>query len=397
MSKVLISFLGTSREDIRTYQSAIYRFTDGWQMESTFIAHVLKNYYHIDRMILIGTVKSMWENVYHTFSEKPDAAVTQKLQEHCTHAGAQSELYLPHKEKVEQALGSGSKVLLIQYGLTEEEIRYNESVILGLEKWLNNGDELYIDITHSFRSLPLFLMNTLIYLKNVSRKQISITHISYGMLDVSRELGYTPIVELNSLLQTHDWISGAYSFMEFGNAYRIAHLLEDGYKELSDKLRSFSDVKSLNYLDALEKQVIELRSLRKRSMPTIARMVVPMVIDEFLSHFEGFSSHAQFQYRLAVWHFEKHNYASSYIVLVEAIISYVCEQNGWNEYAQSDRDEAKNALFTDSRFYKLKKIYNQVNNVRKQIAHSVKGNKEYSEMIRNLENNIKLVSPFYNH
>lgn len=397
MSKVLISFLGTSQEDIRAYKPATYRFADGWQMESTFIAGVLKSYYHIDRMILIGTVKSMWENVYHTFIEQPDPSVTQTLQKHCTHANAQSELYLPCKEQVEQALGNGSKVLLIQYGLTEEEIRYNESAILGLEKWLDDGDELYIDITHSFRSLPLFLMNTLIYLKTVSKKQIRIVHISYGMLDVSRELGYTPIVELNSLLQTHDWISGAYSFMEFGNAYRIAHLLEDGYQELANKLKNFSDVKNLNYLDALEKQVIELRSLRKRSMPAIARMVVPMVTDEFLSYFDGFHGHAQFQYRLAVWHFTKHNYASSYLVLVEAIISHVCEQKGWNEFDQTERDEAKSALFTDKSFYQLRKIYSQVNNIRKQIAHSVKGNKEYQEMIRKLAYHLDQLKTLLNY
>jgi len=53
MPKVLMSFLGTSQEDMRAYKSATYRFTDGWQMESTFIASVLKTYYHTDRMILM--------------------------------------------------------------------------------------------------------------------------------------------------------------------------------------------------------------------------------------------------------------------------------------------------------------------------------------------------------
>ena len=101
----------------------------------------------------------------------------------------------------------------------------------------------------------MFLLNTIIYLQNVSLKNISISHVLYGMLDVSRELTYTPVVDLKSLLNTSEWIVGAYSFKEFGNAYKIANLLKDENKSVYKRLIRFSDAKNLNYYDALSKQV----------------------------------------------------------------------------------------------------------------------------------------------
>ncbi|WP_455584489.1 TIGR02221 family CRISPR-associated protein [Bacteroides sp.] len=388
MAKVLISFLGTAQPNIRQYRVAQYRFNDGSEFQSSFIASALRSHYQIDKMILLGTVKSMWEEVYRTFSNDINEQIYFELSEHCLSANANSKLYLPHQNKIEEALGNNSKAILIKYGLNEEEIQYNSTTILQLEHYLSSGDELYIDITHSFRSLPLFLMNSLIYMQNVSRKHINICHISYGMLDVTAELGYTPVVELKSLLQVNDWISGAYSFFEFGNAYKISRLLEEGYKDISQRLIKFSNVKNLNHLHGIEMQIQELQAIKNRELPLIAQLVVFPVIEEFLSHFKNCSSHSRFQYKLACWYYEKRHYSSAYIVFVEAIISYICECNMWDETSKEERENAKKALLNNNRFQQLRHIYIQVNNIRKQIAHNLIGNQGYESMIHSLKNNL---------
>ena len=94
-------------------------------------------------------------------------------------------------------------------------------------------------------------MNLLIYLKNVSQKKISITHIHYGMLDISKELGYTPIIDLESMMDVNDWITGAYSFSEFGNSYKISKLVENEDKGVSTLLQEFSNLMNLNHLHAI--------------------------------------------------------------------------------------------------------------------------------------------------
>ena len=90
MSKVLISFLGTGPVDNknkgrneRHYKDASYRFDSGFTIEKSFIALALKEYYKIDRLILIGTVHSMWERVYEEFSNGIDVEYWNELSEFC--------------------------------------------------------------------------------------------------------------------------------------------------------------------------------------------------------------------------------------------------------------------------------------------------------------------------
>lgn len=392
MSKVLISFLGTSQKTDRKYRTADYSFKDNGEIISTsFIADAIRKHYKIDKLILIGTVKSMWEEVYETFCEQDvDSEYSLQLYEYCVGANSQTDLYLPNIEKIEKALGEGSKIVLIKYGLDEDEILFNQETILGIERYLEKNDELIVDITHSFRSLPLFLLNTIVYLQNVSLKSVSISHVLYGMLDVSKEMNYTPVVDLKSLLNTNEWIVGAYSFKEFGNAYKIADLLKKDNKDAYNRLVRFSDAKNLNYFDALEKQVQELQTFRgETTLPSIAKIVVNPIVEDYIKRMTPTDVRYLFQYNLAEWHFQKMNFSSSYLCFVESIISYVCVQSGLNDVKKEDRDEAKNILFKDSKFKDIRSIYNKINPVRKQLAHNVEGTRNISSMKKELESALK--------
>ena len=231
--KILISFLGTgvyANRESREYKTAHYHLGENDLGEHTFVAAALEQHYGIHFTFLIGTAHSMWEEVYRWHRENDSLPVDDdvyfEISEGCEKANHKSELNIPHKEDVEEALGNDSKVVLIKYGITEEEVRENINIILELEHFLKSGDELIVDVTHSFRSHPLFMMNLLLYLKNVSKKRIKISHIHYGMLEISRELDYVPILELKSIMDINDWITGAYSFSQFGNAYMISKLIE---------------------------------------------------------------------------------------------------------------------------------------------------------------------------
>lgn len=400
--KVLISFVGTGalKEDKkdsnksnishneRDYRTATYKI-DEKEYTTSFVADALVSHYQVNDIILIGTVKSMWEAVYQAFCKKHGVEKNDdyylELGVYCEQANHTSPLELPNIEKLEKALGGNSHVVLINYGLTEGELENNMSTILGLEKYLNTGDELYVDITHAFRSLPMFLMNTLIYLQNVSRKQIKICHILYGMLDVSKELGYAQVVDLKKIIDVNDWISGAYSFMEFGNAYKISKLLEPG-NSTSQVLRDFSDSKNINNIYALQKQVQRLRSIG--TLPPIAQMTISPVVKDFISRLGRFNCNSEFQYKLAVWHKDKHNYSAAYLTLVEAIITYVCEQCKYNDSDKNERELAKNKLMNEKKYEDLKSIYNEANEIRKTIAHAVTNMKSNSDIIRILNDSI---------
>lgn len=404
MGKVLISFLGTGKLEeignLREYKVAKYKIGDSFY-EKPFMADALSEHFKVDRIILIGTVKSMWEAVYASFYEKKHGrsilddeqayGYYNEIAECCSTANHESGLCLPHQQEIEEVLGGGSKIVLIKYGLSEGELNENIASILAIEQFLQQNEEIIVDITHSFRSLPMLLMNTLIYLHNVSKKRVTISSIFYGMLDTTREFDYTPVVDMKKVLEVNEWISGAYSFIEFGNAYKIAKLLEaNGDKANAKVLSTFSDIKNLNHITALESQITRLNSVN--SLPPLAELTVKPVINDFVKTMEAGNckrKHSRFQYNLAKWHASKHNYSSAYLSLTEAIITHVCEEEGMDYSDKDERDEAKDILFKKKGYHGIKRIYDKVNRQRKAIAHAQDFKLNADAIIRTLKDGLE--------
>lgn len=405
MSKVLISFIGTgqlvdrTRTSSREYKPAKYRFSDEVDIDSTFVADALAQYHHVDKVILIGTVRSMWEGVYEAFSKRQgmemdmDYYIT--LGDHCAKANHENELAIPQQSKIEEVLGKESKVVLIRYGLTVKELRENAATILGLDQYLSDGDELIVDITHSFRSLPLYLMNLLVYLRNVSKKNIEISHIAYGMLDTIYELGYAPVVELKDILTINDWISGAYSLAESGDGYKVADLMrQQGRTDVASRIENFSDAMNISHLTGIRNQIGNIAAMKNSEFDPIAAKIIPPVIKQFGQRFQPNAKLSVFQLQVAKWQFEHKNYSSAFLATLESIVTYVCEEEDWDADDLSNRDLAKKILRHElkKRAYTYKighltehqQYYKSINEVRNGIAHSqnAKNTKSASEMIK---------------
>ena len=379
MAKVLISFLGAV-SDRRSYWSANYLFPDGKVITSSFIAKALRDYHSIDRLILIGTAHSMWEEVYREIgcNGEEDGFCSELFDKCLSSNHSMSCLGETDIRRIEEKLGKGSKVVIIMYGLNNDEIAYNTQAILGIEKYLNSGDKVYLDITHSFRSLPIYLMNCLIFLKNVSKKQIDLKSISYGMLDVSKEYPtgkkdakgnfcefYTPVVELSKLMEVQDWITGAYNFQEFGNTYKIAKLMEaqgEQYRSVIKPLRKFAEVKNLNYISDFKSQIQGLYPLRQTgSLPPLGQMVVTPIMRDFLNEFSKDIRYSTFQYRMAVWHQSHHNYGYALMLLVEACVTYCCEEMKMDYENYDDRKLIQRALVFTENDKKVSDVINKRN------------------------------------
>lgn len=373
MSKVLISFLGTGPTDRHEYREATYRFPSKNEYTTPFVAAAIKQEYDIDRIILIGTMRSMWDCVYDYFGHRNngfDDAIWEKLYENRSQASHSSQIVpIEYQQEVENALGNNSKIVVTYYGLNDDEIAKNSEIILNIEELLEENDKLIVDITHSFRSLPMYIMNLLIFLKEVSNKKIKISHICYGMLDATGELGYAPIVELNNLITVNDWITGAYSFKRFGNVDKIAQLVDSIDNSLSGKLRTFSNAKNLNYIRELEMQCKSLHELLNGAdnSPLAKRIITP-VVQDFISRLtveaDSAFPHSDFQFRLALWQRNNHNYLAAYASLTEAIVTrYLEKYNEDNIFNYSKREDVKQNL--DGRYT----LYWDVARIRNSLVH----------------------------
>jgi CRISPR-associated Csx2 family protein len=88
---------------------------------------------------------------------------------------------------------------------------------------IKEGDELYFDLTHSFRYLPMLLL----VLGNYSKflKNVKIVHISYGNYEARNEdTNIAPFVNLLPIAALQDWTSSAASFINNGDVSQIVNL-----------------------------------------------------------------------------------------------------------------------------------------------------------------------------
>jgi len=371
MSKILISFLGTGprkpaesgdvKDDRipRKYRTANYHVGGEDLGEFSFVSLALHKKFQFDKIFLIGTAHSMWEEVYNQFRSMSDGDYDQdnpddvyyELLEACDANDHTAPLAIPHKEQVEAAMPKGSKAVLIKYGLSEEEIKENSNIVLSLADDIRSNDELFVDVTHSFRSLPLIVMQLILYLRTV-KPGTKINHIFYGMLDITSEMQYTPIVDLKSLLTVNDWISGAYAFKEFGNAYKIAELLkqnhaaDSAHNSAATVLEDFSNAMNLNATHLIKNETARLASVKiDPEKDRLESLIINPLIDGFTRQFQNKTT-AKFQYELSKWHLQHKNYLAAYVNCYEALISLVWENNQkWITKHSYFKDDDNKLLF----------------------------------------------------
>lgn len=373
---------GTARSLVpsRQYNSANYMIDNELYEKKELIAQALIEHYKIERVFLVGTARSMWERIYELFSannfdeeywlELCDAIEKSNHAQYCLTSAKLKKL----EQAIDRELGlTGSRCLLIKYGLNTEELMYNFDVFMDIAELLQDGDEIYLDITHSFRSLSLFQYVMIDYIENLADKRIVIKKVFYGMLECAREMeGKAPVVDLKMIYDMTRWIKAIHELDSYGNGYLVAELLEEQDKNLAKKMRGFSDLINLNYLSGIRNQQDQLIRALPEQMPGPAARVV-RYIKEYLMRFSRIREDSLFQLEMARWYFENKRYATGYIVMAESILTRVCELLGWKWDEKVNREEAKKVLSASRSDLarQLNDKYRNIARIRNNIAHAL--------------------------
>ncbi len=402
MAKILISPIGASNTDKgiyeREYRKAKYVIEDKnnrFEKESPFIASVLIDYLKVDKVILIGTARSMWENVYKhygelikNFDEKYWIHIGRIIEESSYNNYRISEDDLKKIESViddylrtiNQNATGGSCCKLIKYGRNEEELWDNFDIFMEIiNNEVQDGDEVYLDITHSFRSIPLFMYIMMEFIQTLRTKDIKLSGLYYGMLDVSRELRYTPVVDLKPLFEISKWVKGVYDFTNYGNGYYISELLFDEDEGISHSIGKVSTYVDANYLGDLRKEIKNLKKLMENSNIEKTKFLKYFKphIDEFLNRFNNVDSDYQFQLAMAKWHFDNKKYSAGYLCLTDSIFWGLCEIYGINT-CYKNRELMKSIVRDDGiklyekypQLEELRDIHDELRDIRNKIAHA---------------------------
>lgn len=217
---------------------------------------------------------------------------------------------------------------------------------------IQDGDELYFDLTHSFRYLPMLILVLSNYAKFL--KNIRIAHISYGNYEARNEEG-SPIVDLLPLTVLQDWTFAAADFLHNGRSEQLTQLTQQVFKPIlrdtrgedqqAQALRKFSEAlnnitnnlqmcRGLNITK--DKDICRLKKSIDQLSEDIIAPLVPVVkrIERSFTKFIP-DSNILNGLHAAQWCYDNHMYQQSITILQETIVTYICNKN---ELSVTDKD-----------------------------------------------------------
>lgn len=191
MPRILLSFLGTN-----AYKSCQYLFDDQTSPEVTYFVSVAAKYLQPDQLLSIQTIEA---------TNKHGESLRRELTEHFDISKYQ--------------------VISIPSGKKETELW---EIFEQITEKVPEHCELFLDITHGFRSLPILAYIALSYLR-VTRK-VRIGGVYYGAYEARNENNIAPTFDLTPFLSLLDWTSAADQFLSTGSAERLGDMLQNAQR-----------------------------------------------------------------------------------------------------------------------------------------------------------------------
>ncbi|HLI49719.1 MAG TPA: TIGR02221 family CRISPR-associated protein [Chthonomonas sp.] len=157
----------------------------------------------------------------------------------------------------------------IPSGRSESELWEIFEQLVGLPQ---EDDEIILDITHGFRSLPALALLAMVYLRIV--KQVNLLHILYGAYEARQpNSDLVPTFDLTPFVTLLEWASAADQFLNTGNSTVLGKLFTERHNALWR--RREGQPKALQRLGNSLTTLSEIiASLRAREVPTAAHNLV---------------------------------------------------------------------------------------------------------------------------
>ena len=393
MAKILISSLGTGSKREGAYLKAEYNI-DNKVYETSFIADALNRHLDFDKIFLIGTKKSIWDEAYMAFGGEDEEYIEELYEK--KELGKVDENLL---EKFTKTLPYGLEIKIVKYGLNEDELWENFTEFLTIVEEIEKNDELYLDITHSFRSLSLMSFVMTQFAQTISDKNFKIKGVFYGMFEYQGENnGITPIVDIKILFEIQEWIKAIDAIKNYSDFNLLVNLLDENSieKDVQNTFISLNNNISLANIASI-RQFIKTASKKIKTINSSENKIVKLLAPEILKLVEELDQDkdSDFQYNLAQWFYKNKNYALAYIALYEAIITKSCELLSYDIEDHKKREEAKRSIGDDKygKFFYTKyndsisvirnSIVHQSSDRKSKVANDIKKLKEFIDTFEN--------------
>ena len=240
---------------------------------------------------------------------------------------------------------------------------------------LKPNDELYFDLTHSYRYLPMLVLVLSNYAKFL--KDVKVKHISYGNYEArNTETNEAPLMDILPLTMLQDWTFAAADLIQNGNIKKLKELKEDNAlipmlrqrgkqnvdrKVAEGSLNNFINALH-NFLDDMKlclgpnilkgENVNEIVNCHERIVEEFEGIIAPIppIINKIQLSLHGFeqTDSLHFEsikngYMSAKWCYDHQLYQQAATILDENITTDFCQRLGTNEHVFKER-VASNAL-----------------------------------------------------
>ncbi len=246
----------------------------------------------------------------------------------------------------------GLEKMLLDMGISYQAVSIPEGKDSG-EMWdlfeviyeqLQEGDELYLDITNSFRYLPMLLVVLVNYAKLL--KDVKVRAIFYGNYEArDKKTNIAPIMDLLPLSVLQDWTLATSDYLRYGQVGKLHELTETSMAPImrNSETRTEDAVTLRQFVNKLKemveeritcrgRQIVDSKSLRTVGMN--ADKIQEVMIVQFKPLFEKIKeSLKDFDVRenvlncikAAKWCFDNKLYQQATTLLEEGLITVLCQ------------------------------------------------------------------------
>lgn len=329
--KVFISVLGTSFYDRCKYVSENFE-----SAETSFIQHATLQFHHANewsaecKAFILLTEKARTDN----WIVPTGRRYNHKLKEDVPYKGLEEVL-------TGMRLPFSVEPIAIPDGKDQSEMWKIFETTFNL---FEDGDELYLDLTHSFRYLPMLML----VLGNYSKflKHVEVSAITYGNYEARDEAtNKAPIVDLLPLSSLQDWTFATADFLKNGFADRLVELSN---KELRPLLKFAENREDENiqrlrgliaHIESFTSEMLICRGMKvvesqsaeaiRNDIQNLKEIVIPQlepVLHDITKSINDFSSSAGVLnlFHAIEWCYNHHLYQQSTTFLEEGVISFFC-------------------------------------------------------------------------
>ena len=350
----LISFLGKGRYEKDGYRTARYRFDGAFMREVPFFGMALDDYLKPDRLILVGTSGSMWD-VFFEREGHQNVESLLELIEAVESDAVDTSLLQSHAGHLAERLGHPVDCLLIDYARDPA----GQARLLGqLAASLTEGEHIAMDVTHSFRHLPMLALIAARFLTRV--RNVLIEDIYYGAYDMKDPASdEVPVLRLKGMLKMLDWVDALSSYDKDGDYSVFSGLLaDDGMPEGRARiLESAAFQERVNHLEgARQKLSASLEAIATHQGP-LGSLFRPEL--EARVAWVRKPERSQRELALADAYLARRDYLRTAIFLLEGLITREVDRRKGISNNYEERDEARKALGqNDKRFKQLEWLRN---------------------------------------